>query len=108
MESSGVDVKDVQILIESTRTRHFLKRKPTYALLDIVFQYLEVLTEGGLQSDKTVQRNVTRLLVGTHLTVAYRHRSTGRPKIVKNVEAVNKKKFPRSEYQLMYIIAQVK
>ena len=97
----------MQVLIESTRTRHFLKRKPTYALLDIVFKYLEVLQEGGLQSDKTIQRHVSKLLVGTHMTVAYRNRSTGRPTIVHNLEAISRKKFPRSQYQLMYTIAQV-
>ena len=107
LDGAGIEAKDVQILIESTRTRHFLKRKPTYALLEVVFKYLEVLQDGGLQSDKTVQRHVNKLLVGTHMTVAYRNRATGRPKIVHNLEAINKKKFPRSQYQLMYLIAQV-
>ena len=106
MEGPDITVKDVQVLIESTRTRHFLKRKPTYALLEVVFKYLEILQEGGLQSDKTIQRHVTKLLAGIHMTVAYRNRSTGRAKIVHNLEAINKKKYPRSQYQLMYIVAQ--
>ena len=107
MDGPGIEAKDVQVLIECTRTRHFLKRKPTYALLDVVFKYLEVLQDGGLQSDKTVQRHVSKLLVGTHMTVAYRNRSTGRPKILHDLEAISTKKYPRSQYQLMYIIAQV-
>lgn len=97
----------MEILIESTRTRHFLKRKPAYALLEVVLKYLDVLQERGLPSDKTIQRHVTKLLVGTHMTVAYRNRATGRPKIVHNLEAINKKKYPSSQYQLMYLIAQV-
>ena len=108
LDCADIDIKDVQILIESTRTRHYLKRKPTYALLDIVYKYRDVLTEGGLQSDKTVQRHVTKLLVGTHITVAYRNRLTGRPKIMHNLKAISRKKFPRSQYQLMYTIAQVR
>ena len=107
MDGAGINAYDVQVLIESTRTRHFLKWKPTYALLEVVLKYLEVINEEGLQSDKTIQRHVNKLLVGTHMTVAYRNRANGRPKIVHDLEAVNKKKYPRAQYQLMYLIAQV-
>ena len=97
----------MQILIESARTQHFLKRKPTYALLNTVFKYLELLTEAGLQSAKTVQRNVFKLLPGIHMKVAFRNRQTGQVKIVKNLAVISRKKFPRAQYQLMYIVAQV-
>ena len=55
LDGTGFDSKDVEILIESTRTRHFLKRKPAYALLEVVLKYLDVLQERGLPSDKTIQ-----------------------------------------------------
>ena len=68
---------------------------------------METLLEGGIQSDKTVQRNVNRLLVGTHMKAVFRHRETGRVKLIKNQEAISKKMFPRKDYQPIYILAQV-
>ena len=106
LDGPGIEARDVPFLIESTRTRHYLKREPTYELLNTVLKYVELLQEGGLQSHKTIQLHMSKLLVGTHMTVAFRNRSTGRPKIAHNLAAISKKKFPRSQYELMYTIAQ--
>ena len=106
-EDGQVESEDVQILIESLRTRHFLKRKPLYQILSEVLKHLETLLDGGIQSNKTVQRKVQRLLVGAHLKAVFRHRETGRVKVIQNQGAISKKKFPKNSYQLIYIIAQV-
>ena len=106
-ENGQAESRDVEILIESLRTRHFLKRKPLYKILTEVFKHMDILIEGGMRSDKTVQRDVCRLLVGTHMKAVFRHRETGRVKVVKNQDSISKKKFPRKEYQLIYILAQV-
>ena len=106
-EDGHAESRDVEILIESLRTRHFLKRKPLYKILHEVFKYMDILMEGGMRSDKTVQRDVCRLLVGTHMTAVFRHRETGRVKTIRNQESISKKKFPRRDYQLIYLLAQV-
>ena len=94
-------------MIESLRTRHFLKRKPLYQILNEVFKHMETLLDGGILSDKTVQRNVQRLLVGAHIKAVFRHRETGRVKVIQNQDSISKKKFPKKVYQLIYILAQV-
>ena len=101
VETSGVE--DEVLRIKS----HYLRRKPTFALLSTVLRYIKTLTDGGLHSDKTVQRIVGRVLIGAHMAVAYKNRSTGRNIIVKNCDAISKKSFPRANHQLMYAIAQV-
>ena len=106
-ENGEADSRDVQILIESLRTRHFLKRKPLYQILSEVFKHMDILIEGGILSDKTVQRDVYKLLVGTHMKAVFRHRETGRVKMVQNQDSISKKKFPRKEYQPIYTLAQV-
>ena len=107
IENGEADSSDVQILIESLRTRHFLKHKPLYAILSEILKHMETLLEGGVQSGKTVQRNVNRLLVGTQMTAVFRHRETGRVRVVQNQDVISKKKFPSKEYQPVYILAQV-
>ena len=68
---------------------------------------MDTLIEGGIKSDKTVQRDVYKLLVGTHMKAVFRHRETGRVKVIQNQESISKKKFPRKEYQPIYTLAQV-
>ena len=65
-ENGHAGSRDVQILIESLRTRHFLKRKPLYEILTEVFKRIDTLREGGIVSDKTVQRDVYRRISSTY------------------------------------------
>ena len=106
-ENGHAGSRDVQILIESLRTRHFLKRKPLYEILTEVLKHMDTLREGGIVSDKTVQRDVYRLLVGTHMTAVFRNRQTGRVKVVQSQDSISKKRFPRKVYQPIYTLAQV-
>ena len=94
-------------MIESLRTQHFIKRKPLYQVLNGVFKHMETLMQGGILSDKTIQRDVSKLLVGTHMKAVFRHRETGRVKILQNQESISKKKFPKKDFQPIYTLAQV-
>lgn len=96
------------LLVESLRTKHHLKEKPFYDLLQKIAPFLHTLQTDGVPSHKTIKRKMQSVIVGVTITFVYRHKVTGRLEKQRDLQSIPRKKYKASLWALVYTVAKVK
>ena len=106
MERGDATSMDVHMAIEIARCQHFLKAKPLWAVVDVVIDNLDVLSEGPRPHYKTVQRRLWEVAAPT-LTVLFWDRENDVTRKLTKIQSIPKSKFPRPRWQLVYVVIHV-